>query len=149
MERYYIKLRALKCPRVRIHFVSRAAVVHGHSLCVAFFAISRDIHTIAVYVAVLMEPTSAEVCELSKLGALLKWVGVPEVNAPAIRKGVVLDVWCQRDRRCISHRSTSARLDVRQWLPVCEIAKLAEAKHQPLHVFASMVVDGVGSCTTG
>ena len=48
-----------------------------------FSAISRDIHTVAVYVAVLMEPTSAELCELSKPGALLKWVGVPEATAPA------------------------------------------------------------------
>ena len=33
-----------------------------------------------------MEPASAELCELSKPSALLKWVGVPEVNALAIRK---------------------------------------------------------------
>ena len=50
------------------------------------FAISRDIHTVVVYVVVLMEPTSAQLCELSKLGALLTWVGVPEANALAIRK---------------------------------------------------------------
>ena len=50
------------------------------------FSISRDIHTVAVYVVVFMEPTSAELCELSKLDALLKWVGVPEANALAIRK---------------------------------------------------------------
>ena len=43
-------------------------------------------HTVAVYAIVLMEPTSAELCELAKLGALLKWVGVPEANALAIRK---------------------------------------------------------------
>ena len=51
---------------------------------VLFFAISRDIHTVAVYVVVLMEHTSAELCELSKLGALLKWVGVPEASALAV-----------------------------------------------------------------
>ena len=51
-----------------------------------FFAISRDIHAVAVFVVVLMEPTSAELCGLSKLGALLTWVGVPEANALAIRK---------------------------------------------------------------
>ena len=58
------------------------------AVCVSLFfsAISGDIHTVEVYVAVLMEPTSAELCELSKPGALLKWVGVPEANAPAIRK---------------------------------------------------------------
>ena len=50
------------------------------------FPISRDIHTVADHVVVLMEPTSAELCELSKLGALLKWVGVLEANALAIRK---------------------------------------------------------------
>ena len=61
--------------------------MYGHSLRFAFlFAISRDIHTVAVYAAVFMEPTSAELCELSKPGALLKRVGVPEANAPAIRK---------------------------------------------------------------
>ena len=48
--------------------------------------IARDINTSAVYVAVFMEPTSAEVCELSKLGAFLDWVGIPEVHAPAIRR---------------------------------------------------------------
>ena len=53
---------------------------------VHIFGFSRDIHTVAVHVVVLMEPTSAELCKLSKLGALLKWVGVPEANAPAIRK---------------------------------------------------------------
>ena len=58
------------------------------TVCVSLFfsAISRDIHTVAVYVTVLMEPTSAGLCELLKPGALLKWVGVPEANAPAIRK---------------------------------------------------------------
>ena len=50
------------------------------------FPISRDIHTVVDHVVVLMEPTSAELCELSKLGALLKWVGVLEANALAIRK---------------------------------------------------------------
>ena len=33
-----------------------------------------------------MEPTSAELCELPKLGALLKRVGVLAANALAIRK---------------------------------------------------------------
>ena len=73
-------LCAQRCIRVRILFRVLICVLRR------FFQISRDIHTSAVYVAVFMEPTSAEVCELSKLGVFLDWVGVPEANAPAIRK---------------------------------------------------------------
>ena len=77
---------------------------YDHSLCFAsVFAISRDIHTVAVYAVVLMEHTPAELCELSNLGALLKWVGVPEVkrtrlrwllaSGTIVRRGVVARFW--------------------------------------------------------
>ena len=106
------------------------------------FAISRDIHTVAVYVAVLMELASAELCELSKPGALLKWVGVPEANAPAIRKewfsmfgasetgAASVIVRLPPDQ----HKAMSARM---------RIAELAEAKHLSLHVFCLYGFDGL------
>ena len=87
MERSYIKLCALKCPRVRIlSGPERQCVWPQFVFRFSFLQFPETGHTVAVYVDVLMEPMSAELCELSKPGALLKWVGVPEANAPAIRK---------------------------------------------------------------
>ena len=53
---------------------------------------------------------SAELCELSKLGALLKWVGVFEANAPAIRKEWFSMYGAKRDSRLHQSLFASARL---------------------------------------
>ena len=61
--------------------------MYDHSLCIALFLQFPETHSrLRFFVAVLMEPTSTELCELSMLGTLRTWVGVPEANALAIRK---------------------------------------------------------------
>ena len=75
-------------------FVSESLSGPERQLCMTtvcvlplLFGVSNFLrHTVADHAVVFMEPTPAELCELSKLGALLKWVGVPAANALAIRK---------------------------------------------------------------
>ena len=113
------------------------------------FAISRDIHTVVVHVASCPHGTYVgRTLRVVKLSALLKWVGVPEANAPAIRKEWFSIVWRQRDRRCISRRSTSARLTHGSG---CQNANCRTCRGQTSAAtcFCLCGGDGLGSCTTG